>query len=103
KLVDRGVNASSEKRHLEAGVVRVGESDDADSPAGTELPEERARDVNAGGEDPGRVVDEDRAGTDAETLSPAFGSPVDGDVDDVAGHVLPDGVDRSPKGLSPTG
>src|SRR5690606_9091641 len=104
ELVDAGVEAAGEKRDFEVGVVRVGESDDADSPAGPEFTEERAtRDVDSGGEDSGGVVDEDRACADAETLSPAFGSPVDGYVDDVARHVLPFGVDRSPKGLSPAG
>src|SRR5690606_30677583 len=104
ELVDRGVEASGEKRDFEVGVVRVGEGDDADSPTGAELSEERAaRDVNAGSEIPVGVVDHDRTGAHPETLPPPFGSPVDGDFHHVAGHVLPDGIDRPPKGLSPTG
>src|SRR5690606_15958248 len=104
ELVDRGVEAASEKRDFEVGVGRVGEGDDADSPTGPKLTEERAaRGVNAGREETVGVVDVDRTGAHAETLPPPFGSPVDGDFDHVAGHVLPNGVYRSPKGLSPKG
>src|SRR5690606_38516266 len=104
ELIDRGVDAASEQRDFEVGVIRVGESDDADSPTGAELTEERAsRHVNAGSEETVGVIDHDRTGAHPETLPPPFGPPVDGDFDHVAGHVLPVRVYRSPKGLPPAG